>query len=95
MPKSFCSNAGLPGSFTNALSYDEQIQFLIDKYNKMADVINNLKIDVDISDVVKYIPQTGFSEIQKQQARNNIGAEKAEGQGQAAIRGRQNRPQGR
>ena len=74
MPKSFCSNAGLPGSFTNALSYDEQIQFLIDKYNKMADVINNLKIDVDISDVVKYIPQTGFSEIQKQQARNNIGA---------------------
>ena len=74
MPKSFCSNAGLPGSFTKALSYDEQIQFLIDKYNKMADVINNLKIDADISDVVKYIPQTGFSELQKQQARNNIGA---------------------
>ena len=74
MPKAFCSNAGLPGSFTKALSYDEQIQFLIDKYNKMADVINNLKIDADISDVVKYIPQTGFSDLQKQQARNNIGA---------------------
>ena len=74
MPKAFCSNAGLPGSFTKALSYDEQIQFLIDKYNKMADVINNLKIDVDISDVVKYIPQTGFSELQKQQATENIGA---------------------
>ena len=74
MPKTFCSNAGLPGSFTKALSYEEQIQFLIDKYNKMADVINNLKIDPDISDVVKYIPQTGFSELQKQQARNNIGA---------------------
>nr|DAT25108.1 MAG TPA: hypothetical protein [Caudoviricetes sp.] len=74
MPKTFCSNAGLPGSFTKALSYDEQIQFLIDKYNKMADVINNLKIDVDISDVVKYIPQTGFSELQKQQATENIGA---------------------
>ena len=74
MPKTFCSNAGLPGSFTKALSYEEQIQFLIDKYNKMADVINNLKIDADISDVVKYIPQTGFSELQKQQARNNIGA---------------------
>ena len=74
MPRAFCSNAGLPGSFTKALSYDEQIQFLIDKYNKMADVINNLKIDTDISDVVKYIPQTGFSELQKQQARNNIGA---------------------
>lgn len=74
MHKTFCSNAGLPGSFTKALSYDEQIQFLIDKYNKMADVINNLKIDVDISDVVKYIPQTGFSELQKQQATENIGA---------------------
>lgn len=74
MPKAICSNAGLPGSFTKALSYDEQIQFLIDKYNKMADVINNLKIDVDISDVVKYIPQTGFSELQKQQATENIGA---------------------
>ena len=74
MPKTFCSNAGLPGSFTKALSYDEQIQFLIDKYNKMADVINNLKIDADISDVVKYIPQTGFSELQKQQATENIGA---------------------
>ena len=74
MPKSFCSNAGLPGSFTNALSYDEQIQYLVNKYNEMADVINNLKIDADISDVVKYIPQTGFSELQKQQARNNIGA---------------------
>ena len=74
MPKAFCSNAGLPGSFTKALSYDEQIQFLIDKYNKMADVINNLNIDVDISLVVKYIPQTGFSELQKQQATENIGA---------------------
>lgn len=74
MPKAFCSNAGIPGSFTNALSYDEQIQYLVNKYNEMADVINNLKIDADISDVVKYIPQTGFSELQKQQARNNIGA---------------------
>lgn len=74
MPKAFCSNAGLPGSFTKALSYDEQIQYLIDKYNKMADVINNLKIDADISDVVKYTPQTGFSELQKQQAAENIGA---------------------
>ena len=74
MPKSFCSNAGLPGSFTNALSYDEQIQYLVNKYNEMADVINNLKIDADISDVVKYIPQTGFSELQKQQATENIGA---------------------
>lgn len=74
MPKSFCSNAGLPGSFTNALSYDEQIQYLVNKYNEMADVINNLKINADISDVVKYIPQTGFSELQKQQATENIGA---------------------
>lgn len=74
MHKSFCSNAGLPGSFTNALSYDEQIQYLVNKYNEMADVINNLKIDADISDVVKYIPQTGFSELQKQQATENIGA---------------------
>ena len=74
MPKSFCSNAGLPGSFTKALSYDEQIQFLIDKYNKMADVINNLKIDTDVLATVKYTPQTGFSELQKQQATENIGA---------------------
>lgn len=74
MPKTFCSNAGIPGSFTNALSYDEQIQYLVNKYNEMADVINNLKIDADISDVVKYIPQTGFSELQKQQATENIRA---------------------
>jgi hypothetical protein len=74
MPKAFCSNAGLPGSFTKALSYDEQIQFLIDKYNKMADVINNLKINTDVLNTVKYTPQTGFSELQKQQATENIGA---------------------
>ena len=74
MPKSFCSNAGLPGSFTSALSYDEQIQYIINKFNELADVINNLKIDADISDVVKYTPQTGFSELQKQQATENIGA---------------------
>lgn len=74
MPKTFCSNAGLPGSFTRALSYDEQIQFLINKFNEMAEVVNNLKIDANITDVVKYIPQTGFSELQKQQATENIGA---------------------
>lgn len=74
MPKAFCSNAGLPGSFTKALSYDEQIQYIINKFNELADVINNLKIDADISDVVKYSPQTGFSELQKQQATENIGA---------------------
>lgn len=74
MPKTFCSNAGLPGSFTNALSYNEQIQYIINKFNELADVINNLKIDVDISDVVKYTPQTGFSELQKQQATENISA---------------------
>lgn len=74
MPKSFCSNAGLPGSFTNALSYDEQIQYIINKFNELADVINKLKIDADISNAVKYIPQTGFSELQKQQATENIGA---------------------
>lgn len=74
MPKAFCSNAGLPGSFTNALSYNEQIQYIINKFNELADVINNLKIDADISDVVKYSPQTGFSDLQKQQATENIGA---------------------
>ena len=74
MPKTFCSNAGLPGSFTNALSYNEQIQYIINKFNELADVINNLKIDADISDVVKYSPQTGFTELQKQQATENISA---------------------
>ena len=74
MPKAFCSNAGLPGSFTSELSYNEQIQYLINKFNELADVINNLKIDADISDVVKYSPQTGFSDLQKQQAAENIGA---------------------
>ena len=74
MPKAFCSNAGLPGSFTSSLSYDEQIQYIINKFNELADVINNLKIDADISDVVKYTPQSEFSELQKQQATENIGA---------------------
>ena len=74
MPKSFCSNAGLPGSFTNALSYDEQIQYLVNKYNEMAEVINNLKLETDISNTVQYIPQSGFSDLQKQQATENISA---------------------
>ena len=68
MPKAFCSNAGLPGSFTKALSYNEQIQYIINKFNELAE------IDADISDVVKYSPQTGFSDLQKQQATENIGA---------------------
>lgn len=72
MPKTFCSNAGLPGSFTKALSYDEQIQFLIDKYNKMADVVNNLDIESKI-DYVSYEPQSK-TDLQKQQATENIGA---------------------
>ena len=72
MPKAFCSNAGLPGSFTKALSYDEQIQFLIDKYNKMADVVNNLDIESKI-DYVAYEPQSK-TDLQKQQATENIGA---------------------
>lgn len=72
MSKAFCSNAGLPGSFTKALSYDEQIQFLIDKYNKMADVINNLEIESKI-DYVSYEPQRK-TDLQKQQATENIGA---------------------
>lgn len=74
MPKSFCSNAGLPGSFTKALSYDEQIQFIINKFNEMAEVINNLKLETDISNTVQYIPQSGFSDLQKQQATENISA---------------------
>lgn len=72
MPKMFCSNAGLPGCFTKALSYDEQIQFLIDKYNKMADVLNNLDIESKI-DYVSYEPQSK-TELQKQQATENISA---------------------
>lgn len=72
MPKAFCSNAGLPGSFTKALSYDEQIQFLIDKYNKMADVVNNLDIETKL-DYVAYEPQSK-TDLQKQQATENIGA---------------------
>lgn len=74
MPKAFCSNAGLPGSFTKALSYDEQIQFLINKFNEMAEVVNNLKLETDISNTVQYIPQSGFSDLQKQQATENIRA---------------------
>lgn len=74
MPKAFCSNVGLPGSFTKALSYDEQIQFLINKFNEMAEVVNNLKLETDISNTVQYIPQSGFSDLQKQQATENIRA---------------------
>lgn len=74
MPKAFCSNAGLPGSFTKALSYDEQIQFLINKFNEMAEVVNNLKLETDIRNTVQYIPQSGFSDLQKQQATENISA---------------------
>ena len=74
MPKAFCSNAGIPGSFTKALSYDEQIQFLINKFNEMAEVVNNLKLETDISNTVQYIPQSGFSDLQKQQATENISA---------------------
>ena len=72
MPKMFCSNDGLPGSFTKALSYDEQIQYLIDRYNKMADVLNNLEFETKL-DYVAYEPQSR-NELQKEQARNNIGA---------------------
>lgn len=74
MKKAFCSNSAMPAAFTKSLSYDEQIQFLINKYNEMAAVINNLKDWSDVENPVSYDPQTGYTDLQKQQATENIKA---------------------
>lgn len=64
-----CSNAGLPAGFTNALSFNEQVQWLLNAYNNLlAMVPDNIEFNG-----VKFIPQA-LTEKEKNIARENIGA---------------------
>ena len=56
IPECFCSNAGLPGSFTDALSSAEQIQWLLNAYNQLFNLIDD-KTSADGGNNVKYIRQ--------------------------------------
>lgn len=69
IPNCLCSNAGLPAGFTNALSFDEQVQWLLNAYNNLLAMIPN---NVEFNGV-KFIPQA-LTENEKNIARENIGA---------------------
>ena len=53
IPEYLCSNAGLPAGFTSALTFNEQVQWLLNAYNKLlAMVPDNIEFNG-----VKFIPQ--------------------------------------
>lgn len=69
IPECLCSNAGLPAGFTSALSFDEQVQWLLNAYNNLLSMIpDNMEFNG-----VKFIPQA-LTENEKNIARENIGA---------------------
>lgn len=69
IPECLCSNAGLPAGFTSALSFNEQVQWLLNAYNNLlAMVPDNVEFNG-----VKFIPQA-LTEKEKNIARENIGA---------------------
>lgn len=69
IPERFCSNAGIPAGFTNALSFNEQVQWLLNAYNNLLAMIPD---NVEFNGV-KFIPQA-LTENEKNIARENIGA---------------------
>lgn len=69
IPECLCSNAGLPAGFTNALSFNEQAQWLLNAYNNLLSMIPD---NVEFNGV-KFIPQA-LTENEKNIARENIGA---------------------
>lgn len=69
IPECLCSNAGLPAGFTSALSFNEQVQWLLNAYNNLLSMIpDNMEFNG-----VKFIPQA-LTEKEKNIARENIGA---------------------
>ena len=69
IPECLCSNAGLPAGFTSALSFNEQVQWLLNAYNNLLSMIpDNMEFNG-----VKFIPQA-LTENEKNVARENIGA---------------------
>lgn len=69
IPEYLCSNAGLPAGFTSALTFNEQVQWLLNAYNNLlAMVPDNVEFNG-----VKFIPQA-LTENEKNIARENIGA---------------------
>lgn len=69
IPECLCSNAGLPAGFTSALSFNEQVQWLLNAYNNLLSMIpDNMEFNG-----VKFIPQA-LTEKEKNVARENIGA---------------------
>lgn len=69
IPERFCSNAGIPAGFTSALSFNEQVQWLLNAYNNLLAMIpDNAEFNG-----VKFIPQA-LTEKEKNIARENIGA---------------------
>lgn len=69
IPECLCSNAGLPAGFTSALSFNEQVQWLLNAYNNLLSMIPD---NVEFNGV-KFIPQA-LTEKEKNIARENIGA---------------------
>lgn len=69
IPECLCSNAGLPAGFTSALSFNEQVQWLLNAYNNLLSMIPD---NVEFNGV-KFIPQA-LTEKEKNVARENIGA---------------------
>lgn len=69
IPECLCSNAGLPAGFTSALSFNEQMQWLLNAYNNLLSMIPD---NVEFNGV-KFIPQA-LTEKEKNIARENIGA---------------------
>lgn len=69
IPECLCSNAGIPAGFTSALSFNEQVQWLLNAYNNLLSMIpENIEFNG-----VKFIPQA-LTEKEKNIARENIGA---------------------
>ena len=69
IPECLCSNAGLPAGFTSALTFNEQVQWLLNAYNNLLSMIpDNMEFNG-----VKFIPQA-LTENEKNIARENIGA---------------------
>ena len=69
IPECLCSNSGLPAGFTSALSFNEQVQWLLNAYNNLLSMIpDNMEFNG-----VKFIPQA-LTENEKNIARENIGA---------------------
>lgn len=69
IPYPFCSNGALPAAFTDALSFDEQIQWLLNAYNNLLSILpDNIEYGG-----VKYVKQA-LTENEKSIARKNIGA---------------------